>query len=275
MVLLTMTPAIVRAIAEAQKLARDELSHLQQASGPSLVEPATGNPISHSQLIDLSKLLKNQKNHATHVNTEENEKDTFAYHLDSLLRGSTIYIPPPPARKEPTSEYKALMARLRREEEARSYERMLSPAPAPETFSQRFPASPLAYTNSSAADFADDEVSYEEVHRQIILIINVLVSIIACSVFIWVAARHWSPAKRLGLSMGGSGAIAIAEVVVYSGYVRRVKEARATEKKKPEIKEIIESWVIDGASGNKSVSLSTGSKDKADDSFRYRKGKHR
>ncbi|KAF2711428.1 hypothetical protein K504DRAFT_465187, partial [Pleomassaria siparia CBS 279.74] len=159
------------------------------------------------------------------------------------------------------------MARLRREEEARAYERMINPPPPTETFSQRFPtsstsyASPLAYKNSTAADFDDDdELSYEEVHRQLILIINVLISIIACSVFIWVAARHWSPAKRLGLSMGGSGAIAIAEVVVYSGYVRRIKEAKATEKKKPEVKEIIESWVIDGVGGkgSKSVSMSTG-----------------
>lgn len=168
------------------------------------------------------------------------------------------------------------MARLRREEEARSYERMLNPPPASETFSQPFSASPLAYTNSSAADFEDDELSYEQVHRQIILIINVLISIIACSVFIWVAARHWSPAKRLGLSMGGSGAIAIAEVVVYNGYIRRVKEAKATERKKPEVKKIIESWVTDGASGTKSVSRASGaSEEKSDDGFRNRKGKHR
>lgn len=167
------------------------------------------------------------------------------------------------------------MARLRREEEARAYERMLHPSPAPETFSQRFPASPLARANPTAADYDDDDLSYEEVHRQIILIINVLVSIIACSVFIWVAAWHWTPTKRLGLSMGGSGAIAIAEVVVYSGYVRRVREAKTKEKKKPEIKEILESWVIDRGSRNESLSLSPESKEKPDDGIRYRKGKHR
>ena len=166
------------------------------------------------------------------------------------------------------------MARLRREEEARAYERMLNPPLVPETFAQRFPNSAFAYSKSSDTNSEDEEVSYQEVHRQIILIINVIVSVIACSVFIWVAARHWSPAKRLGLSMGGSGVVAIAEAVVYSGYIRRVKEAKATEKKKPEIKEIVQSWIIDGAS-TQSVTLSSQSNQTSDEGFRHRKGKHR
>ena len=138
---------------------------------------------------------------------------------------------------------------------------LLDEAGAPQPFS----------LGASAPMDEDDEVTYEEVHRQIILIINVLVSIVAVAVFIWVAARHWSVGKRLGLSMGGSGAIAIAEVVVYSGYVRKVKEAKRVEKKKPEIKEIVKSWVIekDESSGV------TGFKEKADDGVRFRKGKHR
>jgi hypothetical protein len=119
-----------------------------------------------------------------------------------------------------------------------------------------------------------DDVSYEEVHRQIILIINVLISVVCVAVFIWVAARHWSVGKRLGLSMGGSLAVAVAEVVVYSGYVRKVKEAKLLEKKKPEIKEIVASWVLDQKADGTDAASST-SKDKVDDGVRYRKGKHR
>lgn len=163
------------------------------------------------------------------------------------------------------------MARLRAEEEAKAYERMINPPPAVETFSQRFPTPQFSI---GADNPEDDDVSFEEVHRQIILIINVLVSIVACGIFIWVAARHWTVGKRLGLSMGGSGAIAIAEVVVYSGYVRRVREAKQLEKKKPEIKEIVKSWVIDKETKEDNVP-SSGSKEKPDDGIRYRKGKHR
>lgn len=164
------------------------------------------------------------------------------------------------------------MARLRRDEEARAYDRMINPQKA----SQTIVASPLAHMNPRETDFEADDVSYEEVHRQIILIINVLVSIVACSVFIWVAARHWSAPKRLGLSLFGSFVVAVAEVVIYNGYVRRIKEAKTREKKKPEIKQIIESWVIDGKSPREEkVAITSTSKETIGDGIRFRKGKHR
>lgn len=142
---------------------------------------------------------------------------------------------------------------------------------------RHFPATPNARLYPTAVDDAEDEdeVTYADVNRQILLIINVLISIVACSVFIWVAARHWSTPKRLGLSMTGSGVVAIAEVVIYGGYVRRVKEAKQREKKKPEIKMILESWVVDGAGGKENISLNSLPADKSDETLRHRKGKHR
>ena len=136
------------------------------------------------------------------------------------------------------------MARLRREEEDRAYERMTNPPLPTETFTQRFPnSSHAALFPAAQADVGeDDEVSYADINRQMTLIINVLVSIVACSVAIWLAARHWSTPTRLGLSMGGSGMVGIAEVVVYSGYLRRVKDAREKGKKDVEVKEIIKTW---------------------------------
>ncbi|KAF2878138.1 endoplasmic reticulum-based factor for assembly of V-ATPase-domain-containing protein [Massariosphaeria phaeospora] len=270
-----MTPAAARAIAEAARIAEPELLKLQLASEPSLDAPKPGNPISHGQLIDVSRLLKK---HANKLESHDGDA-SVDYRLDTLLKGSQVYNPPPPQKKEPTAGYKALMARLRAEEEAREYDRMTNPRPAAETFSQRFPSSSFDQPISIGADYTveEDDVTYAEVHRQIILIINVLVSIIACSVFFWVAARHWSVPKRLGLSMGGSGIVAIAEVVVYSGYVRRIREAKAMERKRPEVKEVIESWIINGGykQEKKQESLSSISKDKTDDGIRYRKGKHR
>ena len=140
------------------------------------------------------------------------------------------------------------MARLRREEEDNAYERMINPRLRTETFSQRFPNSSHATLFPAAqADVGeDDEVSYADINRQMTLIINILISIVACSVAIWLAARHWSTPSRLGLSMGGSGMIGIAEVVVYAGYLRRIKEAREKGKKGVEVKEIIKTFVIGG-----------------------------
>ena len=139
------------------------------------------------------------------------------------------------------------MAHLRREEEERIYERMTNPLPA-ETFTQRFPNS--AHNNlfnTSLTDAGeDDDISYADINRQMALIINILVSIVACSVAFWLVARHWSTPSRLGLSMGGSGMIGIAEVVIYAGYLRRLKEARQKGKKEVEMKEIVKTWVIGG-----------------------------
>jgi D-arabinose 1-dehydrogenase-like Zn-dependent alcohol dehydrogenase len=95
---------------------------------------------------------------------------------------------------------------------------------------------------------------------------------VCVAVFIWVAARHWSVGKRLGLSLAGSFGIAVAEVAVYSGYVRKVQEAKRKERKKPEIKEIVKSWVID--KGGEKEGVVTG-KDGDGDGVRFRKGKHR
>ena len=262
MVLLTMTPGIVRAVARAEDLSPDAFANLHLPHEPRLAQPEPGNPISHSQLIDLSKLLKKHDDHTPTT-------------LSALLRSTTVYVPPPPPKPTQTPEYLALMARLRAREEALSYQRMLHPPPTRETFAQRFPAASEPFSIGSSRQFdaaEEDEISYEEVHRQMILIINVLVSIVCVAIFIWVAARHWTVGKRLGLSMGGSGAVAIAEVAVYGSYVRKVREAKQKEKKKPEIKEIMESWVIDKSQDSE---LTKAKEQKADDGVRYRKGKHR
>lgn len=288
MVLLTMTPAVVRALEAAKERAPKAFEGLERPSEPALAAAEAGNPISHSQLIDLSKLLKEHTYKAATAEHEDTKPDEYKENsdddetplpvtLDALLRGSRVYVPPPPPKKEPTPEYTRLMARLRAEEEARAYERMTNPNPlaTPESFAQRFPNAPRFTVGANVPTSEEEELSYDEVHRQIILIINVIVSIVACAVFVWVAARHWSVPKRLGLSMGSSGAVAIAEVVVYSGYVRKVTEAKRKERKKPEIKEIVESWVIDGRSDKESIVVNAASNDKTENNVRYRKGKHR
>ena len=140
------------------------------------------------------------------------------------------------------------MAQLRKDEEIREYERMINPplltSPA---FTQRFATSPqynlIAGHRSSEQE---DEITFEDVNRQITLIINIIVSIVACSVALWMVSSRWSVPMRLGLSMGGSGVVGIAEVVVYNGYLRRLLEAKQKARKEVEIKEIVSTWVIGG-----------------------------
>lgn len=154
---------------------------------------------------------------------------------------------------------------------------MLNPVPKQETFSQRFPTS-IASVGSYGQNKQDeiDEVSYADVNRQMILIINVLISIICCSVAIWIAARRWSVPQRLGLSFSGSTIVAVAEVAIYMGYIKRIKDAKTAEVKRPEKKEILDTWVIDAKKGNeKTLNIKAEPLSHTQDNLRFRKGKHR
>lgn len=125
---------------------------------------------------------------------------------------------------------------------------MINPPPPAETFAGRFPSTnaKLFPPTSQAEIDEDDEITYADINRQMALIINILVSIVACSVAIWMASSRWSTPKRLGLSMGGSVMVGVGEVVVYAGYLRRLKEARKKGRKEVEVKEIMRTWIIGG-----------------------------
>ncbi|UKZ67587.1 uncharacterized protein TrAtP1_008742 [Trichoderma atroviride] len=249
MVLLTMTPSIVDALkqvdeqhkADSQLKAGEssnDAGHDQSndAAASSSTEPAVGNPISHSDILSLYKKLS------------ASESSESKYSLEQLLRGSQVYVPPPPPKQEPSEEYKALMARLRREEDARAYERMINPPLALETFSSRFPNAAHAFAEanrpSKAEDLGDDEITYNEVQRQVMLIINFLVSIVGVAATLWIAGRWWSLSSRVFLTLGGSIVVAIAEVAVYSSYMWRMGEAKSKQGAVTEIKEVVQSWVV-------------------------------
>lgn len=165
------------------------------------------------------------------------------------------------------------MARLRREEDARSYERMINPPPPYETFQHRFPNTTHAFAEanrpSKLEDLGDDEVTYNEVQRQVMLIINFLVSIAGVAVTLWIAGRWWSLSSRIFLSLGGSIVVAIAEVAVYSSYMWRMGEAKSKQGAVKEIKEVVQTWIVGQDEGDdKSVLLQ--SKDEMDEQVRRR-----
>lgn len=148
------------------------------------------------------------------------------------------------------------MARLRREEDARAYERMVNPPRPLETFKDRFPNSARAFaavnSPTSAADLGDDDITYNEAHRQVMLIINFLVSIVGVAATLWVVGRWWSLPARIFLTMGGSIVVAIAEVAVYSSYVWRLGESKQKKAGSSEVKEVVNTWQVGGGKGEAS-----------------------
>ncbi|KIE00801.1 vacuolar H+-ATPase assembly protein, partial [Metarhizium majus ARSEF 297] len=246
MVLLTMTASIVDGLAQLDgMLSAEDMQqgttgddahdgHQQADSEPSLNPPSVGKPISHQQIVDIWKKLRVNHN--------------AGYSLEELLRGSQVYVPPPPPKPEPTEEFKALMARLRHEEAQRAYERMVNPPPKIETFNDRFPTSAQAFSQvnrpMNASDLGDDDVTLNDVHRQVMLIINFLVSILGVAGTLWVISRWWSLPARIFLTMGGSIVVAIAEVAVYSSYMWRMDQAKHKQKAAEEIKQVVNTWVV-------------------------------
>ena len=94
-------------------------------------------------------------------------------------------------------------------------------------------------------------MTYADINRQMALIANVLISILACSIGVWKAAWHWDVPSRLALSMASSILVAAAEVAIYMGYIGRLSEAKEKEKKKVEKRVVGESWIIEGGKGGK------------------------
>jgi len=140
------------------------------------------------------------------------------------------------------------MARLRREEEERAYERMTNPAEPMETFSQRFPGRQAAFAAvnrpNRGDDTGDDDITYNDVHRQLMLILNFVLSILGVAASLWILARWWSTPARLFLTMGGSLLVGVAEVALYGGYIWHLGEAKKKDKKFKEVKEIVQTWTV-------------------------------
>ncbi|KIW28095.1 uncharacterized protein PV07_07780 [Cladophialophora immunda] len=191
MVLLTTTPRILSAISSLSSDDRSSLTDL----------PTTcGQAVEHTTLIAMSRLSKTTT-------------------LNSLLRGTHIYVPPPPPKPQPSPEYVALMAKLRREQEQREYASLLS-------------NSASSSLNTDRED-EDDDISSS-------LVLNIFLSIILCAAAIFYLTRWWAnDGLRVLLSLATGIVVGVAEVGVYAAYLRKVKMSRDKERRKKERKVVL------------------------------------
>lgn len=268
MVLLIQTPAILTAL-ESYASQNPHSSLQANDTEPSLTSPTLGAPISHSQILQLFHTLKTQSpaNHS---------------HLPDLLLGSKVYTPPPAPKPQPSSEYLALMARLRAEQESRDYQKMLTPATAPSGGKNpytRFAAPKTAAAWDLGIDIKpgdEDTGAMQDIDAQISLIVNVVVSIVACGGAFFLLLRYtgWSDGIRVLASMFGALVVGLAEVVLYASFVRKVGEGKMIERGIKEERSIENTWVIEG-SGKEVLEKIGREKVKVEraDALRRRKGK--
>ncbi|OAP65315.1 hypothetical protein AYL99_01287 [Fonsecaea erecta] len=193
MVLLTATPRILSAISSLSSSDRSSLATVN-------LPTTCGQAIEHTTLIAISRLSK-------------------TITLNSLLRGTRIYVPPPPPKPQPSPEYVALMAKLRREQEQREYAALVS--------------SSVSSSFDTGREDEDDDISPS-------LVLNIFLSIILCAAAIFYLTRWWAnDGLRVLLSLATGVVVGVAEVGVYAAYLRKVKMSRDKERRKKERKVVL------------------------------------
>lgn len=161
-------------------------------------------PISHKTLVTLSRCLPN-------------------YTLNSLLRGTRIYREPPIPKPAPSPEYVALMARLKAEQEQKDYKAMIARQ---------------AYEERKLLLGQDPDEEKDDITPSLVL--NMLLSVVMCAGAAFYLTKWWpNDGVRVLVSLATGVVVGIAEVTVYSGYLRKVDESRRKERKKREKKEVI------------------------------------
>ncbi len=204
MVLLTTTPTILDAISALPCDFSIPLDSLPTT---------TGSPISHSALITLSRCLP---------------QSSPCYTLNNLLRGTKPYIAPSPPKPEPSDEYKALMARLRADQERKEYRAMVAKQEA---------ESQQALSGKTSAD-GDEAEEKDDISPSLVL--NILLSVVMCAAVAFHLTRWWpNDGVRVLVSLATAIVVGVAEVTVYAAYLRKVDESRRLERRKTEKKVLI------------------------------------
>lgn len=205
MVLLTTTPTILAAISS---LPSDSLPSQSQS-----LPTSTDSPVSHTTLLTLSACLR---------------KSSPSYTLNTLLRGAKPYIAPPPPKPEPSDEYKALMARLRADQERREYRAMVA----------KQEAESLQALSGRIGTDGDEEEGKDDISPSLVL--NIVLSIVMCAGVAFHLTRWWpNDGVRVLVSLATAVVVGVAEVTVYAAYLRKVEESKRLERRKKERKVLI------------------------------------
>jgi hypothetical protein len=233
-------------------------------------------PITHEQLLRLAKHLQNDAAYQSSTTTADEHSRTTV--LNTLLRGTKVYIPPPPKKPEPvpppipsiialrsciltpqqSPEYLASKARLLAEAERAAYQRLLNPTYTPNP--------DHADPHASSPDAAEDTLTPS-------LVFNIFLSVVITGFSVyWALTKFTMPAilartltswtgpgveeagreatggasdaVRVLISFFAALSVAVAEAFLYGAYLEKVSRARAKEKRVKERKTFV--GVVEG-----------------------------
>ncbi|XRM38176.1 hypothetical protein ABZX51_001609 [Aspergillus tubingensis] len=274
MVLLTTTPSILSAIEALPPTSRHDISL-----------PDTLNledPISHDQLIKIARYFRQKPT------TDSSSSIDRSKTLNSLLRGTKVYVPPPPKKPEPSPEYLALKARLLAAAETDAYNRMTSTSSF--TSSGFFPPSSRTPASTKPSIFTSSTPTLEALHNKHNpnndddnetdpltpgLVLNIFLSVLITGFSVYWAlrsfrspemlvstvARVWSgkgtgqgvsESVKVLVSLGAAVVVGVAEVMIYAIYLRKVEVARGRERRVKERKVVVGSERVGGGKSKES-----------------------
>ncbi|KAJ5684255.1 uncharacterized protein N7477_000600 [Penicillium maclennaniae] len=243
MVLLVATDRILAALEVVPASRRRELEL------PATLE--VNGPIAHDQILRLSKHL--QANAEYHATQDTSRSPTV---LSSLLRGTRVYVPPPPKKPEPSPEYLASKARLLAAEEKAAYQRLLNPSYTPN------PNDADRHTATSDESITEDTLTPS-------LVFNIFISVLVTGFSTyWALTKFTMPnvlanmfssatgpktdvfseeqatggasaAVKVLLSLFAALTVAVAESFLYVAYVGKIERARVQERKFKEKKIVV------------------------------------
>ncbi|KAJ5888459.1 hypothetical protein N7495_008500 [Penicillium taxi] len=243
MVQLVTTDRILTAYTAVSELSREKLD-----LPPSL---KLQDPITHKQLLSLAKHLQPGGKINAAIELNYAPKPTI---LSFLLHGTTVYVPPPPKKPEPSPEYLASKARLQAKAEQAEYQRLMNP-----TYTE---APDYADPYAEAALFTEDTLTPS-------LVLNIFLSVIITGLSVywaltkftlpsmlatiftsWTGPRVEDPfefqpaegasdAVRVLIAFFAALSVAVAESFLYAAYLGKTVRAKVKERKLKERKELI------------------------------------
>ncbi|KAL5343413.1 endoplasmic reticulum-based factor for assembly of V-ATPase-domain-containing protein [Aspergillus crustosus] len=284
MVRLVTTPPILSALEAISPSSREDLKL------PDTL--ALGDPISHDDIIRISHYYRD-----THDHTSDRQ-----WTLDSLIRGTKLYIPPPPPKPTPSPEYLALKARLIAASETDAYNRMVSPLPHPATTSRT--AAIFSSSTPTLSALHDTQTPYLDPNYKDpltpSLVLNIFLSVLITgfSVYwgltsfqtpeimtarvasVWSSSSHTqsrasggaSEPVRVLLSLFAALAVGVAEVTIYAIYLGKVDRAKGKERKVRERKEVVGTDELIGRDRESTATEGTGAKTEKEEEVIWGRG---
>ncbi|CAL5870291.1 uncharacterized protein PFLUO_LOCUS4526 [Penicillium psychrofluorescens] len=241
-------------------------------------------PMAHEQLLRLAKHLQSE---AADTTTNTLPGPTA---LSFLLRGTKVYVPPPPKKPEPTPEYLASKKRLLALQDEAAYQRLLHPTDTPT------PEDPYTYTHPATSSTNDTAHLIEEDTLTPSLVVNIFLSVLITGFSVYWALSKFASADALAtafaswmevqseqrqqqsaelklqrygasepvrvlVSIFAALAVAVAEAFLYAAYLGKIQRARERERGVKERKVFVGAVGVDTDTGSNDASRGGGGVD--------------